>query len=258
MIVLMCWYVDDYVDVLVCWWHCVDDCVNDCVDVLLCWFVDVLMCWCVKVLKCWRVAVLMKLCRCVLVTVLVCCCLDVLVIVLMTVLARWCVCELNVVVVARDVLRCRCLDLLTLRGWCVGSAYVLDWRVAGVDNWWTHLSSVSTNTMCFRSETESQKLLSLWEKDENKTPKSSSASSPKFPLLSSNSGWGSRIVKWNDIDHHHYALPIHITPSTICRSMGKVVAKVKDLQCSDDSQQCHRRPKEISPPLHLSPTSPPK
>jgi len=72
----MCWWVD----VLLCWWHCVgvvrywcvDACVmcwcadvfdavmSGCAEVLMCWcvdvlvwWVDVLMCWCVDVLMCW-------------------------------------------------------------------------------------------------------------------------------------------------------------------------------------------------------------
>jgi len=59
------WCVDDCVDVLTCWWHCVDvlmfwsvwwmccELMCWCVDVLMCWCVDVLMCWCVDVLMCW-------------------------------------------------------------------------------------------------------------------------------------------------------------------------------------------------------------
>jgi hypothetical protein len=133
--VLMCWCVDNYVDVLVscvvpdansnskhqlCW--CVDVLMFG-VEVFVCWrvedvftivlSVDSLICLCVNVLiimlKCWCVA-----CCCVdvlmcwwLCYVLICCCwcVDVLIIVLMTVLMCWFVDD------CVDVLTC-CVDLL--------------------------------------------------------------------------------------------------------------------------------------------------
>jgi hypothetical protein len=45
MIVLVYWCVD----VLMCWWHCIDD----CVDVLMCWWLCWCICWSADLLICW-------------------------------------------------------------------------------------------------------------------------------------------------------------------------------------------------------------
>jgi hypothetical protein len=124
MIVLMCWSVDDCVDVLkcwsvdvlMCWWLCSWLCWS--VEVLmcklmcwwLCWCVIVLrcwwLCWCVEVLKCWSVDDCVEVSMCdevLMCDVLKCWCVDV--------LKCWWLC------CCVDVLKCWSVEVLMC--WCV-------------------------------------------------------------------------------------------------------------------------------------------
>jgi len=107
MLVLRCWCLDDvmaccvscwcrcvgwWIDVLMCWRHCV--------AVLPCWSVEhVLRRWCADVLMCWCIDLLMSTHINVLILVRLMCAVDMLI--------CWCV----------DVLMCWCVDVLIR--WCV-------------------------------------------------------------------------------------------------------------------------------------------